>query len=98
MGRREERGRTGLDWLVDAGLNEADLRALNPCVPGEFMLDGAVYVNAATPGVVYRGAGEGTLPLVAGRWFMIPTSVASRHAALTRDTVPVARAPRLISL
>jgi hypothetical protein len=60
------------------------------------MLDGAYYVNSATPNVVYRGAGEGTLPLVAGRWYMIPSSMADLYPRLQHETVPVARAPRLI--
>jgi hypothetical protein len=96
MQRRDEHSRRGLDWLSDYGVGEADIQACNPCVPGEFMLDGALYVNSATPGVVYGGAGEGTLPLVAGRWYMIPSSTAHHHASLRRETVPVARAPRLI--
>lgn len=97
MPHRPETVRPGLDWLLDLGLGEADVRALNPCVPGEFMLDAASYVNSATPGVVYRGAGEGTLPLVAGRWYMIPTGLTQRFPQLRQDPVPVARAPRLIS-
>lgn len=96
MQRRDEQRRRGVDWLADVGLGEADIHALNPCVPGEFMLDGANYVNSATPGVVYRGAGEGTLPLVAGRWYMIPSALAQRYPRLQHETVPVARAPRLI--
>lgn len=60
------------------------------------MLDQTYYVNSATPHVVYRGAGEGTLPLVAGRWYMIPSSLVQRYPRLLAETVPVARAPRLI--
>src|SRR5947209_7386972 len=96
MQRRDEQTRRGLDWLSDYGIGEADIRDCSPCVPGEFMLDGALYVNSATPGVVYRGAGEGTLPLVAGKWYMIPSSVAQRFPGVRGETVPVARAPRLI--
>ena len=97
MQQREGGDRGKLAWLAEFGLTEADRRSLNPCVPGEFMLDAALYVNGATPGVIYRGTGEGTLPLVAGRWFMIPSSLSAGYPALRRDTVPVARAPRLIS-
>ena len=96
MQRRDENNRRGLDWLTGYGIGDADIRACSPCVPGEFMLDAALYVNSATPGVVYRGAGEGTLPLVAGRWYMIPSSLPQRYPILRRETVPVARAPRLI--
>jgi hypothetical protein len=96
MQRQDEQIHRGLAWLTEFGLGEADLRSLNPCVPGEFMLDTANYVNSATPHVVYRGAGEGTLPLVAGRWYMIPSSLSERYPRLRQDTVPVARAPRLI--
>jgi hypothetical protein len=96
MQRRDEQIRRGLDWLGDLGIGERDLGSLNPCVPGEFMLDEACYVNTATPNVVYRGAGEGTLPLVAGRWYMIPSSLAQRYPRLREGTVPVSRAPRLI--
>ena len=97
MQRRDEGDRGKLAWLAEYGPTEADRRSLNPCVPGEFMLDAALYVNSATPGVIYRGAGEGTLPLVAGRWYMITSSLATRFPSLRRDTAPVARAPRLIS-
>ena len=96
MQRRDEHIRRGLDWLTDYGITEMELRDCALCVPGEFMLDAALYVNSATPRVVYRGGGEGTLPLVAGRWYMIPSSMAQHYPALSRETVPVARAPRLI--
>jgi hypothetical protein len=45
---------------------------------------------------VYRGTEEGTLPLVAGKWYFIPSDTVDRHPELCRDTVSVARAPRLI--
>jgi hypothetical protein len=96
MPQRDEQIRRGLDWLSTYGIADGDIRACTPCLPGEFMLDGALYVNSATPEVVYRGAGEGTLPLVAGRWYMIPSSTAQLYPSLRRDTAPVARAPRLI--
>jgi hypothetical protein len=84
-------------WLLEQGFDERDLLALNPCVPGEFTLPDAYYVNSGSPRIVYRGTLEGTLPLVAGRWYLIPDDVLDRHPALRRDSVPVARAPRLIS-
>jgi hypothetical protein len=82
-----------LDWLRTMGFT--NLRDLNPCVPGEFTLSEAYYVNTATPNVVYRGSGEGTLPLVAGRWFLIPGDIAARLPAVTEEAVPVARAVSL---
>jgi hypothetical protein len=82
-------------WLRDLGLGEPDLRDLNPCVPGEFTLPDAYYVNTATPGQTYRGTEEGTLPVVSGRWYLIPRDVAERFPALTREAASVARAVRL---
>jgi len=83
------------DWLRELGLGNHDLRDLNPCVPGEFTLPGACYINTGTPGQAYAGTEEGTLPLVAGRWFLVPLDVAERFPALTREPASVARAVRL---
>lgn len=85
-----------LDWLVDLGIDEKDVRGLNPCVPGEFTLPAAYYVNSATPNVVYAGAEEGTLPLVAGRWYLLPSRLLDQHPQLRDGAVPVSRATRLI--
>lgn len=85
----------GLDWAIDLGLTREELAAFNPAVPGEWTDPGAVYVNTATPRMVYRGSNEGTLPLVAGRWYLIPDEIIARHPDLARDAVSVARAPRL---
>ena len=85
----------GLDWLRQRGLSEEEIRDLNPCVPGEFTMQNTFYVNSATPDLVYRGSEEGTLPLVAGRWYLIPMGTLKRHPELTRETAPVARAVRL---
>jgi hypothetical protein len=82
-----------LDWLRARGIH--NLHELNPCVPGEFTLSDTYYVNAATPNVVYRGTGEGTLPIVSGRWYLIPQDIVARTPDLTRDPAPVARAVRL---
>lgn len=84
-----------LNWLREIGLDDREMNDLNPCVPGEFTLDEAYYVNTATPRVVYRGTAEGTLPMVAGRWYLIPQDILARYSTLTRDTAPVARAVRL---
>ncbi|HEX6510645.1 MAG TPA: hypothetical protein VF221_23700 [Chloroflexota bacterium] len=86
----------GLDWLVAFGISENDVTGINPCVPGEFTMAEARYVNSATPNVVYAAGEEGSLPLVAGRWFMIPVSVVGKYPQLTEGVVPVARAARLI--
>lgn len=83
-------------WLSELGLSERELQELNPCVPGEFTLPDTYYVNTGSPRIVYRGTIEGTLPLVAGRWYLIPGDAVKRHAGLGRDAVPIARAPRLI--
>ena len=72
-----------------------EIRDLNPCVPGEFTLPSAYYVTTVTPRTVYRGSEEGTLPLVPGRWYLIPDTVTDRHPELIRDPAPVARAVRL---
>jgi hypothetical protein len=82
-----------LDWLKARGAT--NLRELNPCVPGEFTLSDAYYVNTATPEVIYRGTEEGTLPLTPGRWFLIPGDIVARAPALTRDAAGVATAVRL---
>jgi hypothetical protein len=86
---------SAFQWLTEMGLSADDLRDLNPCVPGEFTLPDTYYVNSATPRIVYRGTAEGTLPLVAGRWYLIPSDTARRNPGLTRDVVSVARAARL---
>jgi len=85
----------GLQWALDLGLSRAEVAGLNPAVPGEFTDPDAFYLNTATPNLVYRGSLEGTLPLVAGRWYLIPNGTLVRHPVLTRDVVPLARAPRL---
>jgi hypothetical protein len=56
----------------------------------------ALYVNTGSPRVVYRGTEEGTLPLVAGKWYLIPSDIVERHPELRRDAVSVARAVRLV--
>ncbi len=84
-----------LRWLTDLGLTRFELEQLNPCVPGEFTVPGTLYVNTGTPRIVYRGTEEGTLPMVAGRWYLIPGGVLRAHPALARDAVPPARAARL---
>jgi hypothetical protein len=82
-----------LDWLKSRGVSS--LQDLNPCVPGEFTLSDTYYVNTATPEIVYRGKGEGTLPLTSGRWYLIPGDLVASAPGLTRDAVPVARAVSL---
>jgi hypothetical protein len=82
-----------LGWLAELGIS--DLRDLNPCVPGEFTVPQSYYVNTATPHVVYRGTEEGTLPMVSGRWFLIPGTITARVPKVIENTVPVARAVRL---
>ena len=98
MGRQGLDSRTprDLDWLLEHGLSPADLQELNPCVPGEFTLPDTYYVNTGSPGVIYAGTEEGTLPLVAGKWYFIPRHIVRHHPDLTRDTPHVARARRLI--
>lgn len=88
-------GPAGLQWLTEQGMTADEIRDLNPCIPGEFTMAGTYYINSATPGIVYRGTEEGTLPLVTGRWYLIPSGTLRRLGALTRDAVPVARAVRL---
>lgn len=88
--------RRNFGWLTDLGVDEAEMLELSPCVPGEFTLQSAYYVNTGSPRIVYRGTEEGTLPLVAGKWYFIPSDTLDRHPELRRNTVSVARAPRLI--
>jgi hypothetical protein len=85
----------GLDWLQQMGLSAEEISSLNPCVPGEFTVPAACYVNTATPRIVYRAGNEGTLPLVSGRWFLVPSTVVESHSELSADTVPIARSVRL---
>ncbi len=77
------------------GIDDADLQSLNPCVPGEFTSPDAYYVNTATPKAVYLGSEEGTLPLIAGRWYLVSGDTVRRNPALMRDAAPVSRAVRL---
>lgn len=86
---------TELQWAQDVGLSRAEIAGLNPAVPGEFTDPDAFYLNTATPNIVYRGSSEGTLPLVSGRWYLIPNGTIVRHPSLAADVVPLARAPRL---
>lgn len=85
----------GLDRLAKIGFTKQEILTLNPCVSGEFTMPDAMYVNTAGPEIVYRGSGEGTLPLVEGRWYMVPSDTATAHPELVKKTVPVAWAPRL---
>jgi hypothetical protein len=85
----------GLDWLRQHGLSDAEIRDFYPCVPGEFTLQNTFYVNTGTPNTVYRGTEEGTLPLVTGRWYMVPLATIKQHPDLARDAAPPARAVRL---
>jgi hypothetical protein len=85
----------GLEWATGIGFSQDEILDLNPCVPGEFTLPDTFYLNTATPRVVYKGTSEGSLPLVSGRWYLIPGSAAGKHPELKRDAVPVARAARL---
>ncbi len=94
MPRFDRSARMKLPWLADLGLDDADFGALNPCVPGEFTLADALYVNTATPGVVYGGAEEGTLPMAAGHWYMLPSRLSDRNPALRAHLVSVSRAAR----
>jgi hypothetical protein len=87
---------SAFEWLVEMGVDRDELPSLNPCVPGEFTLPDTFYVNSATPRIVYRGTQEGTLPLVAGRWYLIPNDVVEHHPSLRRDTIPVAGAVRRV--
>ena len=86
----------GVRWLLELGLSEDDLHDLTPCVPGEFTYPYGYYINSSTPRIVYHGTEEGTLPLVAGRWYLISTDAVERNPGVRADTVPVARAVRLI--
>lgn len=83
-------------WLVELGVESSELPFLNPCVPGEFTMADTYYVNSASPGIVYYGTQEGTLPIVAGRWYLIPNDVIERHANLRHDTIPIAGSVRRI--
>jgi hypothetical protein len=85
----------GVEWLSSLGVTSDELASLNPCVPGEFTLPDTCYVNSATPRTVYHAGEEGTLPLVTGRWYIVPNSVVVAHPDLRKDTVPVSRAVRL---
>lgn len=84
-----------LDWARELGLSREELFDLNPCVPGEFTAMDTYYLNSATPRIVYAGSNEGTLPIVPGRWYLIPESILGKHPDLRRDAVPVARSVRL---
>ncbi len=86
----------GTEWLAELGVSRDQLAELNPCVPGEFTLPDAYYINIGSPGTIYAGTEEGTLPLVAGRWYSLSSDTIHRHSELTRDAAPVARAVRLV--
>lgn len=88
-------GREALHWLIELGVEPEEMSYLNPCVPGEFTLPDTLYVNTATPRIIYMGTEEGTLPLVTGLWYLIPVDVVARHPDLAQKTRPVSTAPRL---
>jgi hypothetical protein len=92
---RTDPASTGLEWAGELGLSADEIAKLNPCVPGEFTLSDAYYLNTASPRIVYAGTTEGTLPLVAGRWYLIPEGIVGRHPSIRSDAVHVARAARL---
>jgi hypothetical protein len=81
--------------MTEMGLRSEELLDLYPCVPGEFTDAASCYVNSATPGVVYLGTAEGTLPLVSGRWYLIPSDTVDRHPELRQNAVRPAHAVRL---
>ena len=87
--------RPGLEWASELGLSADEIAHLNPCVPGEFTLSDTYYLNTASPRIVYVGTAEGSLPLVAGRWYLIPDEIVGRHPSLRGDAVQLARAARL---
>jgi hypothetical protein len=84
-----------MEWATELGLSRDEISDLNPCVPGEFTLSATYYLNSGTPRVVYAGTEEGSLPLVTGRWYLLPDTIMSRHPGLRNDAVSVARAVRL---
>jgi hypothetical protein len=88
--------RHNLAWLKELGFTDGELHELNPCVPGEFTMPEAFYINTGSPGVVYFGTEEGSLPLVAGKWYLIPSEVVDRRYGFGKDAVRVAKAPRLV--
>ncbi|GAC1467307.1 MAG: hypothetical protein PVSMB7_13770 [Chloroflexota bacterium] len=89
-------GLQSLDWLRDMGFSEREILDLNSCVPGEFTLPDTYYVNTGSRQVIYLGTTEGTLPLVAGRWYLIPSATVRRHPDIAREPAPISRAPRLV--
>lgn len=84
-----------MEWASELGLSAEEIAQLNPCVPGEFTLPDTYYLNTASPRIVYTGTAEGTLPLVAGRWYLIPDEIVARHPSIRNDAVILARAARL---
>lgn len=64
----------GLSWLECFGVARPAMDAVIACIPGEDVSSGGYYVNTATPGVFYLGQDGGALPLVAGRWYLLPGS------------------------
>ncbi|MGH2442369.1 MAG: hypothetical protein ACRDFX_04305 [Chloroflexota bacterium] len=86
----------GLRWMLALGLSESEMHDLNPCVPGEFTHAGSLYVNTGSADVIYRGTEEGTLPLVTGRWYLVPSGIVQAYPALSSEPVSIAQAVRLI--
>ncbi len=80
------------EWLSGYGLNSTEMGRLLPTVPGTMTSAQSFYVNSMLPKCIFRGREQGSLPLIAGRWFLIPLEIVVAHPKLAESTHPPAAA------
>jgi hypothetical protein len=80
------------EWLLGYGLSKAEVGRLLPTVPGTMTSAASFYVNSMLPKLVFRGREQGSLPLTAGRWFLIPLEIVDAYPRLRDATLPPAAA------
>jgi hypothetical protein len=79
-------------WLATYGLDRPEIGRLLPTVPGTLTSPRCFYVNSMLPKHIFRGREQGSLPLTAGRWFLIPLEIVRAFPKLWESTLPPAAA------
>ena len=84
------------EWLSGYGLTPSEIERLLPTVPGTMTSTRCFYVNSMLPRHIFRGREQGSLPLTAGRWFLIPLEIVESFPKLWANPVPPAAAVSLL--
>jgi hypothetical protein len=88
MGHPEE----DFEWLSHYGLSRGEIARLLPTLPGGLTSANSFYVNTMIPRMIFRGREQTSIPLTAGRWYLIPLAIVERHHALRDSPAPLAAA------